>query len=308
MIYDAVARNKRNSILLLFFMTLFACGVCWFVGMYFWENGLVGLLIGFGIATISAATSYYAGDSIVLSSVRAVKANPIQYKVLHDVVDEMSIASGLPKPTVYVFPDLAPNAFATGRDPEHSSVAVSEGLYRQLDRAELQGVIAHEMSHIQNRDILFVTMVSVLVGAVVIISSIYRTSLWFGGGSRRRNDNGGELFAIIGLLLIIFAPLAGRIIQMAISRQREFLADSSAAYMTRNPGALASALRKISTPRSKSKISNAAVNPLFIAEPFKGLHVKELFSTHPPIEKRIEQLDKMAYSGSVLMKEATDAN
>ncbi len=289
-------------------MTLFSCGVCWFVGDYFWGKGVVGLLIGLGIAAISAFTSYYAGDSIVLSTVRAVKADPYRYKVLHDVVIEMSIASGLPKPTVYVYPDSSPNAFATGRDPQHSSIAVSQGLLQLLNRAELQGVVAHEMSHIQNRDILFVTMVSVLVGAVVIISSIYRTSLWFGGGSRRRDDSGGELFAIIGLLLIIFAPLAAQIIQMAISRQREFLADSSAAYMTRNPGALADALRKISSPRAKPRFANAAVNPLFIAEPLKGAQVKELFSTHPPIEKRIEQLDKMSYSGRVLMKEATDAN
>lgn len=308
MIYDAIARNKRNSVFLMIGMTLFSCGVCWFVGDYFWGEGIIGLLIGLGIAAISAFTSYYAGDSIVLSTVRAVKADPYRYKVLHDVVTEMSIASGLPKPTVYVYPDPSPNAFATGRDPQHSSIAVSQGLLQLLNRAELQGVIAHEMSHIQNRDILFVTMVSVLVGAVVIISSIYRTSLWFGGGSRRRDDSGGELFAIIGLLLIIFAPLAAQIIQMAISRQREFLADSSAAYMTRNPSALADALRKISSPRAKPRFTNAAVNPLFIAEPLKGAHVKELFSTHPPIEKRIEQLDNMSYSGRVLMKEATDAN
>ena len=284
-------------------MTIFTVLVCWFVGDYFFNQGVVGVVIGVGIASISALSSYYAGDKIVLTSVRAKKANLDRHRVLMNVVKEMSLASGLPTPEVYVIPDHSPNAFATGRDPEHSSIAVTEGLLQTLTREELQGVIAHEMSHVQNRDILFVTVVSIMVGAVVIISSVYRTSLWFGGTrGRRDNDSGGDIFALIGLLLIIFAPFASKIIQLAISRQREYLADSNAALLTRNPGALASALQKISTTHTKATFQNTAVNPLFISEPYLGVTSKEFFSTHPPIEKRIKRLNEMAYSRGDLVK------
>ncbi|MCK5849234.1 MAG: M48 family metallopeptidase [Caldisericia bacterium] len=290
-------------------MSLFSMAVCYFVGVYFFDKGIIGLLIGFGIAIVSAISSYFAGDKIILKSVRAKKATQDNYQVLNDVVVEMAIASGLDKPEVYIIQDSSPNAFATGRDPEHSSIAVTDGLLRRLNRAELQGVIAHEMSHIQNRDILFVTTVSIMVGAVVIVSSIYRTSLWFGGYNRRRsNDSGGSLMAMIGLLLIIFAPLASKVIQMAISRQREYLADSNAALLTRNPKALADALKKISSTHVKSKIQNTAVNPLFISEPFSSVNVKDLFSTHPPIEKRIKKLEAMAYTKGDLMKGVASAN
>ena len=241
--------------------------------------------------------SYYSGDSIILSSVNAKEITRGEYPIYYNVVEELTIASGLPIPKIYVVPDPSPNAFATGRDPQNSKVAVTVGLLNMLNREELQGVIAHELSHIKNYDILFATIISVLLGMIVILSSFFRSSLWFSSGRSRSRDNSnsGAILMIVGLLLAILAPIAAKIIQLSISRSREYLADASAALMTRNPVGLANALRKIGGAKVVSKNTNDAIAPLFISEPFKGINIQNLFSTHPPIEKRILKLEEMAY-------------
>ena len=253
-------------------------------------------MIGFVISLIMSLVSYYSGDSIVLSSVKAREITRGDYPIYYNVVEELTLASGLPLPKIYVVPDPSPNAFATGRNPQNSKVAVTEGLLNILNREELQGVIAHELSHIKNFDILFATIISVLLGMIVILSSFFRSSLWFSSGRRSRdNNNSGAILMIVGLLLAILSPLAAKIIQLSISRSREYLADASAALMTRNPIGLANALRKIGGAKVISKNTNDAVAPLFISEPFKGINIQNLFSTHPPIEKRILKLEEMAY-------------
>ncbi len=258
-------------------------------------GGLMGIVIGFLISLIMSLISYYSGDQVILSSVGAYQATRESHPQLINIVEELTIASGLPLPGIYVVPDPSPNAFAAGRDPQHSIVAVNEGLLRMLNREELQGVIAHELSHIQNRDILFATIIAVLLGMIVILSAVFRRS-WLFGGSRRRDsrDGSGGIVIIIGLILAILAPIFAKIIQLAISRQREYLADSSAALMTRNPGGLANALKKLYESTTPSTKINEAIAPLYIA-PLKGKELQVLFSTHPPIDDRIKRLNKMAY-------------
>jgi len=231
---------------------------------------------------------------VVLSSVGAREISRDEYPVLYNVTEELCIAAGIPMPKIYVVPDPSPNAFATGRNLENAKIAVNEGLLKILNREELQGVIAHELSHIKNNDIMFATIVSVLLGMIIILSTVFRRTFWWGGGDRDR-DSGGVILVLIGLLLAIFAPIAAKLIQLSLSRNREYLADASAALITRNPLGLASALKKISGTKVVSRTVNDAVAPLYIAEPFKGIDVKNLFSTHPPIEERVKRLEEMAY-------------
>lgn len=240
--------------------------------------------------------SFYTGDKVILSSVGAKEISRSEYPMLYNIVEELRIASGLPMPKVYVVPDPSPNAFATGRNPENAKIAVNEGLLKILNREELQGVIAHELSHVKNYDIMFATFVSVLLGMIIILSAVFRRTLWFGGRGRDRDSGGaGVIIFIVGLILAILAPIAAKLIQLALSRSREYLADASAALMTRNPLGLANALKKLSDVKLVSRTANDAVSPLYIAEPFKGINVKTLFSTHPPIEERIKRLEEMAY-------------
>jgi heat shock protein HtpX len=267
---------------------------CYYIGIASGLGGAFGVFLGFIVSLIMSLVSYYSGSSLLLSSVGAREADPYQYPELVHIVEEVKLASGLPMPKVYVVPDPSPNAFASGRDPEHAVLAVNEGLLGMLNREELQGVVAHEMSHIQNRDILYATLVSILLGMLIIASRFFFRFGIFGGGGRRRNndDSGGGWLMIIGIALAILAPIFGQLIQMAISRQREYLADASGAMMTRNPGGLASALRKISTTDIPSNKTNGAVAALYFAKP---INVRTLFSTHPPIEERIARLEQMGY-------------
>src|ERR671933_2672104 len=212
----------------------------------------------------------------------------------------MAIAAGLPMPKVYIIDDSAPNAFATGRDPQHASVAVTSGLLEKLDRDELQGVIAHEMSHVGNFDIRYAMLVGVLVGTTVLISDFFLRGLWFGGG--RRREGGGQaqlIILVIAIALAILAPLLARLIQLSISRQREFLADASAVQLTRNPKGLADALQKISGDREVLEAANRATAHLYIVNPIKKFEKrsKGLFSTHPPIEQRIQILRAIEAGG-----------
>ncbi|MCX6694686.1 MAG: M48 family metallopeptidase [Candidatus Altiarchaeota archaeon] len=242
--------------------------------------------------------TYYQSDQIALSSVAAYPAEGPRFKQLNNVVEEMTIAGGLPKPRVYVMPSPDINAFATGRDPEHSVVCVTEGALQKLDRSELQGIIAHEMTHIRNYDIRFVTLVAVMVGLISIMSQLFLRSLWYGGlGGRDREGRGGGLLIVLllaGIVLSIIAPLIVKLVQFAISRKREYMADAGSVELTRYPDGLASALEKIKDEYKKGPSTqvNAAIAPLFIADPVKDRFMS-IFNTHPPIEERIRILRSM---------------
>ena len=307
--YELISRNKRNSWLLIILLIIVITVLCAAFG--FWRGGqqfgaqtaVTYAIMGLVIASISALASYFMGTSVIMTISRAHLADINKEKQLHNLVEEMTIASGLPKPKIYIIEDSAPNAFACGRNPKNSAIAVTRGLMNKLNRNELQGVIAHEMSHILSYDILFATLVTVLVGAIVMLCDMFKWMSIFGGGRRRNrsnnNNSGGQLELIIGviaLLLMILAPLFARLIQLAASRQREYLADANAAKMTRNPGALADALRKISGDNEKLEAANRGTQQLYIVNPLKGKAAatkQSLFSTHPPIAERISRLKKM---------------
>jgi heat shock protein HtpX len=231
---------------------------------------------------------------MVLSASGAVEASADREPVLHNIVEELCLASGMPKPSLYIIESSAPNAFATGRDPATASVAVTRGLLQKLSREELQGVLAHEMSHVRNLDMRFATIVGILVGTVALLCDWGWRSWRFRGG-RRSSGSAGLVIVLLALVLAIFAPLASRLIQMAISRRRELLADASAVELTRNPGGLAAALRTIAADPAGLEVANRATQHLFIVNPLKsyGIDSSALLSTHPPIEARIRILESM---------------
>jgi len=242
---------------------------------------------------------YWYSDKIALSMAQAVPADEETYPTLNHVVENLAITAGLPKPKVFIIPDDAPNAFATGRDAKHASIAVTQGLLDMMTQTELEGVLAHEMSHIGNRDILLQSMVAVLVGFVSIIANIFTRSLWW-GGMNRRNDGegqGGNILAIVGIVFIILSPIVATLIQLAISRKREYLADASGALLTRYPEGLATALEKIQAYGDPMKTANNATAHMYISNPFGSRAMRgisQLFMTHPPTEKRIAVLRDMA--------------
>jgi heat shock protein HtpX len=266
----------------------------YFFSNYFQSPGIMTFAIIFSI--VMNITGYWYSDRIALSMAHAVPAAQAQYPELHRIVENLSITAGLPKPKLYIIPDPAPNAFATGRDATHASVAVTEGLLATLDRSELEGVLAHELSHIGNRDILLQGAVAVLVGFIAIIADMFTHSVWFGG--RRDDDNrGSNVLAIIGIIFVILSPIIAQLIQLSISRRREYLADASGALLTRYPEGLARALKKISIYSRPMKRASNATAHMYIANPFgpkafSGL--SRLFMTHPPVEKRIKALNDMA--------------
>ena len=270
-------------------------GIGW---VFSYVYGSPWILVGFAVfAIIMNMVAYWKSDSIALSSARAVPADVTQYSDLHHIVENLAITAGLPKPRVYIINDPAPNAFATGRDPEHAAIAVTTGLLSMMDSNELQGVIAHEMSHVGNRDILVSTVVVVLVGLIAIASQFFLRSMMFGGGRSRSSNNneGGAIFLILGIIGIILAPIVATLIQLAISRKREYLADASGALLTRYPEGLASALTKIQGYDQPMLHASTATAHLFISNPFgsKQSGISSWFATHPPIEKRIEILKGM---------------
>jgi heat shock protein HtpX len=304
---ERIARNRRNSLLLIAAFLAFVTVFGYIIG-FAWIGDPVGALFGLVLALIvgiiSGFVTYYAGDKMVLAASRAKEVTHDEAPVLFNVVEEMTIASGLPMPKVYIVDDTAPNAFATGRDPEHASVAVTKGLLEKLDRDELQGVIAHEMSHVANFDIRYSMLVGILVGTTVLISDFFLRGLWLGGGrgGGRRDGGGGQLqiiMIIIAVVLAILAPLFARLLQLSISRQREFLADATAVRLTRNPKGLADALQKISGDDEVLEVANRATAHLYIANPIKKFEKrsKGLFSTHPPIEERIQILRAIESGG-----------
>ena len=240
---------------------------------------------------------------MVLASTRAQLVTPDEQPRLHNIVEGLAIAAGVPKPKVYVVPEQAPNAYATGRDPEHSSIAVTEGLLAMMNRVELEGVIAHEMSHVVDRDILLGTIVATLVGAAVLLSEFFMRTWWWGGiGGRRGNDSNGGGFGLImfavGFALMAIAPLAGQVIKLSVSRNREYLADAQGALLTRYPPGLISALRKLETAPTAMRSANNATAHLWLNQPSripgeKNSTMERLFSTHPPLAERIRRLEEM---------------
>jgi heat shock protein HtpX len=293
--YTEQAANARRSWLLMALFVALVIGVAWTIG----EStgmGPGGLGLGLAFGSIGALSAYYAGDRMVLAASGAVEAGPEREPVLHNVVEELCLASGLPKPRLFVIESSAPNAFATGRDPRHASVAVTRGLLQKMNREELLGVLAHEMSHVRNLDVRFATIVGVLVGTVALLSDWSFRTWRFRGGRRSPGRGGALVVVLLAVLLSILAPVASRLIQMAISRRRELLADASGVELTRNPLGLAAALRKIAADGEVLSVANRATQHLFIVNPLKsfGMDSSALFSTHPPIEARIRILEAMA--------------
>jgi heat shock protein HtpX len=300
--HEEIARNRRSSILLASTLTVIVLALAVALSYLFAPEAVLYVLpLTLIFMAVYSYSSYMYGDRVVLSATGAIPAEGRDYVYLNDTVEGLSIAAGTPKPKVYVIESDEINAFATGRDPEHASVTVTTGLMAALDRQELEGVIAHELSHVRNRDVTFMTLVAVLVGLAAILSHIilrtYRFRSYSGGRGRRGGrdkDRGGIGMAILafGFILAIFAPLLTRIVQFAVSRKREYLADASGAELTRYPDGLASALEKISENNRGDMDVSEAVSHLFIADPNRSA-LDSLYATHPPIDERIKRLKAM---------------
>lgn len=298
--YDFIAANKRRSVILVAVFIIVIGLVGWTFSRLM-EAGPVGVAVAIVMAIMMSLIGYYSGDRVALFTARAhgpIKKSDQPY--LYNLVENLCIASGQPMPALYLIPDDQINAFAAGRDPRHSVLAVTAGAVKLLTNEELEGVLAHELSHIKNYDIRFMTLVIVLVGIMTLLSDFFWRSMWFGGGRSRDNNRGGgqaqAILMLVGLVLLILAPILGRLIQLAVSRKREFLADASAALLTRYPEGLARALEKIetTTQRPLTGATNATAH-LYISSPFgpKLGGIARLFSTHPPIAERVTALRKM---------------
>lgn len=310
MLWQQIAVNKRNSIFLMAVMAAVLLLLGYLLGMAFGGNpkaGPMGMMIAAGIWAFLVFLSFSSGDKIMLAASKAKKVTPDVHPMLFNIVEEMTIAAGLPKmPDIYIINDPAPNAFATGRSPKSASVAVTAGLLSRLNRDELQGVIAHEISHIIHRDILFVTLAGVMLGTIVLVSQVFLRGMFYSsmmGGrrysSRSRNDGGGAaIMMIIAIIAAILAPIFAQILYFSLSRRREYLADAGGARLTRYPEGLASALEKISGAHIKQESANKVTAPMYIEAPYTGKMSLNAFSTHPPIQKRIEILRKMQHGAS----------
>ena len=304
--YGQIAANRRNSVLLSLVVVLLLGALGFAIGGAASGSagtGAAAAVIALGAGLVAALLAYYAGDALVLASSGARQVDAESAPQLFNVVAEVATAAGVPMPRVYIIDDTAPNAFATGRDPQHASVAITAGLLQKLDREELQGVMGHELSHVRNYDIRFSLMVGVLVGAVALIADMFlRMTFWGGiaGGRRRRgSDGGGGGFAavmmLVALLLAIVAPIAARLVQLAVSRQREYLADASSVELTRDPYGLERALAKIALDTEPLEVANRATQHLYFENPVKAATAEssDLFSTHPPVLDRINRLRQL---------------
>lgn len=292
-LYTHKAANIRRTWLLMGGFLIFIIAIGYFVAWYMQEPGILWVAVAFSL--IMNLSAYWFSDKVALASTGAKEADPAQYRELHRIVENLAITAGLPKPRVFVMDDPAPNAFATGRNPEHAVVAVTTGLLERLERSELEGVIAHELSHIGNRDILVMSVAVVLAGIVAMLADLFLRMSFYGGGDREGRAN--AILMVIGFVGILLAPIASQLIQLAISRRREFLADASGALLTRYPEGLASALAKISSYEAPMRRASHATAHLFISNPFgahdMGRFVAKLFSTHPPAQERIAALTQM---------------
>lgn len=299
--YDQISANRRNSFLLAMVVVLLLGALGFAIG-YAITGSARGALATTTIATILGVVmgvgSYFAGDKLLLAASGAKEVDEVSAPQLTNVVRELALAANVPMPKVYLIDDSAPNAFATGRDPQHASVAVTTGLVDKLDREELQGVIGHELSHVRNLDIRFALIVGVMVGSIALLSDFFLRFTFWGGGrrsSRDRDGGGGGLqviMIVVALVLAVLAPIAARMVQLAVSRQREYLADSSSVELTRNPYGLERALAKISADKEVLEVANRATQHLYFTNPIKKFEERAsgLFSTHPPIVERINRL------------------
>lgn len=288
--FDRIAANKRNSFILILVLSAVFLAAVWAIS-YLFDLGVFGLIIGFFAILFYSITMFFAGDKVILALSQAKKAEKKDFPFLYNVVEGLALASNIPMPGLYVINDPSPNAFATGRDPKHASVAVTTGLLETLNREELEGVVAHEISHIANYDIRFMMIAVVFVGAIGLISQFAFRSMWLGFGHRDRKGGGGML-ALIAILFMILAPISAYLVRMAISRQREYLADANAAKLTRYPEGLASALEKITRSSIPVKNASDSTASLFIADPFHKKFTSFL-STHPDPQDRIKKLRGM---------------
>ncbi len=298
--YSQIASNKRRSVLLVIGFVLFISGLAYVLTLGFGRPGFFVPVVIF--AVIYAAISYFASAKIALAMSGAKPIAKADAPELYRIVENLAITAGLPMPKVYIIDDPSPNAFATGRDPQHAVVAATSGILQLLDKNELEGVIAHEMSHVGNFDIRFMAIVVALVAVVSLLSDMFlRLSFWssFGDDDEGNNGGGNPVILVIGIVGALLAPLVASLTQLAISRRREYLADASGALLTRYPEGLASALAKISTDPRGLERANSATAPLYISDPLKGKakgvgqSLARLFSTHPPIEERIKRLREM---------------
>ncbi len=314
--YGQESANRRNSVLLALLVVLVLAALGYVIGFAVGgssDSGVAAIVIAIVIGGIASLATYYAGDQMVLGVSQAKEVDEQSAPELFDVVRELTMAAGLPMPRVYIIPDSAPNAFATGRDPKHASVAVTAGLLQKLDREELQGVIGHELSHVRNYDIRFSLMVGVLVGSIALLADFFLQFTFWGGmfggrrGSNREGGGGGAIQAImfvVAIILAILAPIAASLVQLAISRQREYLADASSVELTRNPHGLEEALVKISEDQEPLEVANRATQHLYIVNPLKKAgEIQNLFSTHPPIADRIKRLRQLAGEGPMPQEE-----
>ncbi len=296
--WDHVGSNIFKTWLIMFFFSLFTVGVIYVIAQGFGYGEVGGLgIVGFAliIAGVMNFVSYFWSDKIVLGISGAKPAKLADNPEVYRIVENLCIAAGLPTPKIYIIDDTATNAFATGRDPKHGAIAFTKGILQKLNKQELEGVVAHELSHVGNRDTLVMAVVSILVGTIALLSDFFLRSLWYGG--RDRGGRGNQLFMILALVAAILAPIVAMLIQLAVSRRRELLADASGVLLTRYPQGLASALQKISSDKEPLEVANRGTAHLYITNPLKGSHavgfLAGLFNTHPPIQARIKALQEM---------------
>lgn len=299
--WDHVSSNIFKTWLIMFGFSVFVVGVI-YVFARAWGYDPAGALGLTGMALIFTGVlnfgSYFFSDKIVLGISGAKPVSVQNNRQLYHMVENLGIAAGLPTPKIYIIEDTAPNAFATGRDPKHAAIAFTTGILSKLNRQELEAVTAHELSHVGNRDTLVMTVVSVLVGTIALLADWYMRSMWFSSRDRDSDNKGNAIFMILGIVAAILAPVIATIIQLAISRRREFLADASGAILTRNPEALATALLKISGDKEPLEAANRGTAHLYIINPLKGQDAlnsfAKLFSTHPPVQERVKALREMS--------------
>ncbi|MEK7616793.1 MAG: M48 family metallopeptidase [Patescibacteria group bacterium] len=297
--WDQVSANTFKTWLIMFFFSLFTIGAVYLIAQGFGYGEVGGLgIVGFALimAGVMNFVSYYWSDKIVLGVSRAKPIAKKDNPTLFRTVENLCIAAGLPLPKIYMIDDSAPNAFATGRDPKHAAIAFTTGILQKLNKQELEGVTAHELSHVGNRDTLVMAVVSVLVGTIATLADFYMRSLWYGGHSDR-DSRGNQLFMILAIITAILAPIIAILIQLAVSRRRELLADASGVLLTRYPSGLANALLKISKDREPLEVANRGTAHLYIINPLKGKEavafMAGLFNTHPPVEIRVKALREM---------------
>jgi heat shock protein HtpX len=295
-IYSQISANKRKTWVVMILFIAFITTILFVYGKasgYGYAYAGIGLIIS-GIMVFS---SYYYSDRMVLGMSKAKQIQKKDHPELYRTVENLCIGAGIPLPRIYIIDDSAPNAFATGRDPKHSVICVTTGTLDKLNKIELEGVIAHELSHIRNYDIRLMGIVTILVGLVALLADFFTRSLWYGNRHREENNNVQGIFLVIGVILAVLSPIIATLIQLAISRKREFLADASGSLLTRYPEGLASALEKISKDKEPLEVANNATAHLYISNPFKGKiqgsWFAKLFNTHPPIEERIKILRSM---------------